>query len=716
MKGGRIALALLPGLALGLWLVLGVMGLFAALPPPQRTELAAILRPLAETHGMLVLLWWLTGAALLGWLGARLHAAWVRAAARITDATQAMAGAASAPDIVPQGARPLRALAAAINALAEERRGLIATMAAQVGEASAHVAQQRDQLAALMAELQQCVIVCNREGRILLYNDRALALSRVLSKAPGPMRGIELIGLGRSIHGLIDTGPIAHALETVERRLARGEASVSARFVTATPEGHLLQVSMAPVRPAEGGDGALSGYVLLLDDITARQEAQTRNDRLLVELTEASRASVAAIQAALEMLDYPDLAPAEREPFQAVVRSEVTAMAARLDEVAGRAAADVMARWPLQEMQGTDLLAAAARRIEAETGRAVTIDTADEDLWLSVDSFAIIQALTFLAGRLSAATNPARICLRLSPAGRRAHLDLGWEGSGAGAEVLRGWQYETMRPDGTGLPLTLRDVVERHGGELWLEQDRAGGSPVLRFLLPLAEAAEPAIPIGSRPEYYDFDLFAASAGSRELDDRPLTDLACTVFDTETTGLDPAGGDEIIQIGAIRVLNGKLLSGECFDQLVDPCRSIPEVGIPIHGIRPEMVRGQPTILQVLPAFHAFAADTVLVGHNVAFDMRFVALKEVAAGLRFDQPVLDTLLLASLAQPNEEAHGLEVIAARLGVSVEGRHTALGDARTTAEIFLALLPLLRQRGIATLGEAREASRRSHYASLRY
>jgi len=167
---------------------------------------------------------------------------------------------------------------------------------------------------------------------------------------------------------------------------------------------------------------------------------------------------------------------------------------------------------------------------------------------------------------------------------------------------------------------------------------------------------------------------------------------------------------------MRTLNGRLLAGEAFDQLVDPRRSIPEAGIPIHGIRPEMVRGQPTIAEVLPAFHAFARDTVLVGHNVAFDLRFFALKEDAAGVRFDQPVLDTLLLASLAWPNEETHGLDAIAARLGVTVAGRHSALGDARTTAEVFLKLVPLLRQRGLATLGEARTASRRSYYAGLRY
>ncbi len=714
MTRGRLLALAGPGLALALWLGLGLAGLRLALPPAEGAAVDAAVRPLVSTHGALVLGWWATGAALGAWVGARLLAGWAGAAARMTDATRTMIGAGSAPDIIPDGAAPMRALAVAINGLAGRRRELNATIAQQVSVASARVAQQRDQLAALMAELRQSVVVCNLEGRILLYNDRAAALSRGMSRAPGASRGAELIGLGRSIHGLIDTGQITHALDTIERRLTGGESSASARFVTATAAGNLLRVVLAPVRSgaadgADDGAGALGGYVLLLDDITLEQEEQSRRDRLLLDLTEASRASIASVQAALDMLDYPDLEPTERDGFHKIVRDEVAAMANRLDRLAGEAAADSRARWPLQEMRGADLLAAAARRIEAETGRPAATEPDEADIWLNVDGFALIQALAFLAGRLA----PATVRLRLAPAGGRAHLDVAWHGGETDVDGPRRWQSEPMGP---GAALTVRDVVERHGGELWLEQDRAGGRPFFRFLLPLAEAEEPRERPESRPEYYDFDLFAASAESRALDDRPLAALACTVFDTETTGLDPAGGDEIIQIGALRVLNGKLLSGEAFDTLVDPRRDVPEAGTAIHGVTQAMVRGQPTIAEVLPAFHTFASDTVLVGHNVAFDLRFFALKEATTGVRFDQPLLDTLLLASLAWPNEGSHGLEVIAGRLGVVVAGRHTALGDARATAEVFLGLLPLLREHGIETFGQAREASRKSYYASLRY
>jgi len=220
----------------------------------------------------------------------------------------------------------------------------------------------------------------------------------------------------------------------------------------------------------------------------------------------------------------------------------------------------------------------------------------------------------------------------------------------------------------------------------------------------------------SRPEYYDFDLFRASEETRALDDRRLVELAYTVFDTETTGLNPAQGDEILQIGATRIVNGKLLRQESFEQLVDPGRDIPPAGIPIHGITPEMVRGKPAIAQVLPAFHAFASDTVLVAHNAAFDLRFLQLKEAATGLRFEQPVLDTLLLSAVVHPNQESHQLETIAERFGLTVVGRHTALGDAMVTAEVFLKLVPLLAEMGIHTLGQAREAAEKTYYARIKY
>lgn len=700
MSRERLLAILGPGVAMALWLGLGAGGLWASLAPADRAALAPVIAPRAAFG----FAWWLVGAGLAGWCGAWLYARHVAAAGRLAGQVRALAGGPAAPAQASGGGAALVEIATAANLIADERHALELKMARRVGQASARVAEQRDQLATLVAELQQPVVVCNAEGRILLYNARAVA-----------MFGPALVGLGRAIDAAIDGAALDHAAEAAAVRAARGEPA-SARFVTATPDGRLVQVSLAPIRR----DGALTrGAVLFLEDITEAERGQGRRDRELLALTETGRASVASVQAALDLLDYPDLEPAERASFEAVVRDEVAAMGARLSAAGTAASAVLRSRWPLQEMRGVDLVAAAARRLETLGIPAVAeAGDAPADLWLAVDSVGLLQALAHLARHLAGA-GCGPLALRLAPApGGGAHLDIAWTGAGPAPEALSGWQTEAMATS----PLSVRDIVERHGGELWLGQTAAAPADApagahVRILLPAAAPAGPAAATESRPTYYDFDLFAASEARRDRNSTPLSALAFTVFDTETTGLDPAGGDEILQIGATRIVNGRLLEGERFDALIDPGRSIPEAGIAIHGITPAMVRGCPPATVVLPAFRAFVADTVLVGHNVAFDLSFLTRKEAATGVAFDMPVLDTLILAGLVHPGEASHGLDETARRLGLpETTARHTALGDALVTAGILMRLIPLLAQRGIVTLGDARAEAERSWYARLRY
>lgn len=216
--------------------------------------------------------------------------------------------------------------------------------------------------------------------------------------------------------------------------------------------------------------------------------------------------------------------------------------------------------------------------------------------------------------------------------------------------------------------------------------------------------AEGALP--PRPEFYDFDLFKREP-DRKGRDVPLKELRCVAFDTETTGLQPSSGDEIISIGAVRVTNGRIVTGETFKQLVDPGMKIPKASIRFHGITDKDVKGQPDAKTVLPQFHRFCGTAALIAHNAAFDMKFLALKEKAAGVTFKNPVLDILLLSAFLHDHTGDHSLQTSAERLGIEVSDRHTALGDAITTAHIYLAMLDPLESRGIVTLGDAFKAQR---------
>jgi len=649
---------------------------------------------------------------------------YVQGLLRMAENLNLMLGANREFRVKPEGPPEVQVLAHTVNALAQQRDELMQDVEAQIAQAKQSVEEEKNRLAALMSELTQSVVVCNLDGRILLYNNRARLQFRALSDAPAVAGGGELIGLGRSIYAVFERNLITHALESIQHRLRRSTAQAVANFVTTTRAGQLLRVQMAPVLSVgqeEGVERSITGFILMLDNITRTFENESRRDQMLHTLTEGNRASLANVRAAAEMLEYPDLQDELRERFRTVIRDEVRAMSARLDDTANEFADSLKARWPLEEMLGADLIAAAQRRIENLIKLPTKLEEVDESLWVKVDSFSLLQALTYLASRLSDEFEVREVRFRLTGAGRLVHLDLIWSGQAMSTETVMTWELEPMRFADENSPLAVRDVIERHDGEMWLEREKVRHRAFFRILLPAATPQEEVDAAAflkgeSRPEYYDFDLFKWSDKSRALDDRLLSELTYTVFDTETTGLHPSQGDEIIQIGATRIVNGKLLRQESFEQLVDPCRFLSPESIRIHGITQDMLRNQPPIEKVLPAFHAFADETVLIAHNAAFDMRFLQMKEEATGIRFDQPVLDTLLLSAVIHPNQESHRLEAIAERLNLTIIGRHTALGDAIVTAEVFLKMIPLLAEKGIHTLRQAREAAEKSYYARVKY
>jgi DNA polymerase-3 subunit epsilon len=262
--------------------------------------------------------------------------------------------------------------------------------------------------------------------------------------------------------------------------------------------------------------------------------------------------------------------------------------------------------------------------------------------------------------------------------------------------------------DGEAEGQRLRDVLERQGSEPW---SRAAGPGRALLRLPLLAPHRPQfVPqprrLPPRPEFYDPGLMRAHQGDERLGRRPLREIDFVVFDCEMTGLQPARGDEIVQIGAVRVVGGRILTGEGFERLVNPGRPIPPASIRYHGLTDADVAGAPRIETVLPEFRAYVGEAVMVGHNAAFDMAFLAAKERAAGVRFDNPVLDTMLVSTLLDGAAEDHSLDALCARYDVAVLGRHTALGDTLATAELLLRFVERLEAKGLTTFGDVMRAS----------
>ncbi|MEX0303547.1 MAG: exonuclease domain-containing protein [Leisingera sp.] len=250
------------------------------------------------------------------------------------------------------------------------------------------------------------------------------------------------------------------------------------------------------------------------------------------------------------------------------------------------------------------------------------------------------------------------------------------------------------------------DVKSASGSQVFeLRLKPLGGAPGYIILFEGTHAG--LAPEDARPLTYDFALLEAEHA--ELEDRRLENLSYVVFDTETTGLLPHK-DEIVQIGALRVVRGRIIEGEQFDTLVDPGRPIPAASTRVHGISDAMVAGAPAIAEAAQDFHRFASDAVIVAHNAPFDMAFLHRHAALSGVSWDQPILDTVLLSAVLFGASQPHTLDALCERLEVTIPPalRHTAMGDARATAEVFCKMLPMLEARGLATFGAVLEETRR--------
>ena len=629
----------------------------------------------------------------------------------ITEEVKVIALSHPGHRLTTEGRPELQALIDSLNLLAERYQQVQDDVEARIREANISLEEEKSTLAALMAKLTQGVVVCNREGTILLYNERAQYL---LASAAEP-EDSGWIGLGRSIYGELDEDLIQHALLHIQQRLQQGELRLMAPFVASRRGGQLLNVNLVPVLDS---DHALNGYILTFQDITQRAEAENRRGDLLQALTEGQRSAIAGIRAAIEtMLEYPEMDEANSRSFQMIIRDESLKLSEYVNRIMIEYANDLQVQWPLEKMLAGDLLAVIGRRVNNSCGIRIKISVPVQPLWLKVDSYAIAKAMVFIIGKLIGGFQARELELSLEAQDTFAGLDLSWRGKPLDMETLRSWDKQDLSAKHKGNPLTLHEVIDRHGSAVWtytgIDCCHA------RFLLPLPGKERPESESGNaaiRDQAYDFKLFQASARPSQLDAVALSELHYTVIDTETTGLDPAGGDEIIAIGAVRIVNGRILKQEVFDCLIDPRRPISQAAMMIHGISNKMLRGQPTIDKILPRLHRYVEDTVIVGHNIAFDMRFLDIKQEQTGIKFTNPVLDTLLLAAVVHANQDEQSLEALAQRLGIPIAGRHTAVGDALTTAQVFLAMLPLLEEKGLRTLQEVREAAQTTDYAQIKY
>lgn len=171
-----------------------------------------------------------------------------------------------------------------------------------------------------------------------------------------------------------------------------------------------------------------------------------------------------------------------------------------------------------------------------------------------------------------------------------------------------------------------------------------------------------------------------------------------VFDTETTGMDPADGDRLVEIGAIELIN-HIPTGKTYHQYINPERDVPAEAVAVHGLDNERLKDEPTFGEVVGDFVDFiGSDAKLVAHNAEFDMKFINAEFKLFGFPSvdKKRVVDTLAIARKKFPGSPA-SLDALCRRFGIDNSERtlHGALLDSELLAEVYLELLGG-RQRGL--------------------
>lgn len=659
---------------IGLWLLLSGISIFGG------TAFALWLDGLTGLTGMARIWLWLgclSGGATIFLVGLLLERQLFTPLRHLqVQLARLVANPDARQDYPPEGW--LKGLGPDLMRVREAWRGDRDRLATAHAEGALSATRVRQELETLLQVLDTPLLLCDHHRRLLLFNQAAETL---FEGHPG-------LGLGKRLDALL---PIT----SLEDALGELPDDGAPREILVPCDERWLHAVLRRVPHSH------QETLLTLTDTTAAWSSEMGARAELAEMLPPLRRHSASLCSAADALVGVRTASPSGElgqRLEAVIDEEGRALARQLEQM-GKVMEDMHRQGErLVPLWSNDLWSSLAGR---HGKKDMQITPIGMPAWLKADAPALLALLGSLLPRLAAHTGQDALESEVCLGNRRVYLDLIWQGPVLGEAQLEAWRGERL--DALPFAPRIADVLRQHGSDAWSLADDDGVHARLRLPLPAADRVAPPRPrTPPRPEFHDFGIAEMPPPDAELAARPLRTLDVVAFDTETTGLELRRGDTVVSIGACRIVNARLLASDVFDLRVDPERPIPPASTAIHGITDDDVAGAPPLSVALPRFRDYIGEAVILAHNAAFDL--LAIQPPGGGVSFEMPVLDTLLLSRALDESLDGHDLDSLAERYDLSFPPgtRHTALGDARVTAELWLALLPRLEARGIETLEQA--------------
>ncbi|CAA7627561.1 PAS domain-containing protein [Magnetospirillum sp. SS-4] len=567
------------------------------------------------------------------------------------------------------------------DAACQQRRGLrqVSRQAAEQAE------EQRNWLDVALRHLAESVVVCDTRHRILFHNAAAVRLLGNLAE-------------GHCLSIQVPRAALDHALDCLRARLDAlggrlGGDVGTALFSCLIRQGHRVahgQMSLVQV-PRHG----VTGYVAVFRDVSEDWADSAPHDAVAVALTRDLRGPLGALDAAAQMLgEYPDMERTDRARFIKVIGEECARLRHRVDSLADGRVRPSRTAWPMADLHFTELFACVSASLRQRLD--INLTMVGVPLWLHGDSQSLMEAFLALFAALHIHTGRSDFDMECLLGDRQVYVDINWKGDPIPDGRLGAWLEGGVS---TQLgPQTVRDVLERHGSQPWSLAKR-GGFAALRLPLPPSRrpqfTEEEWTGLGSPPSLTEADrreelLRRSTVGAfagRALDRMPFV-AVCAVLPPGAV----QSGDRrrITALGAVRIEDGRLLTAGSFER---------RISATVAGSD-----GRPPLPVVLPQFWTFAGDAVLVAHDIGPCLGLLEEREAAGTI---PPVLDTMELSRLLDPDADDHGLEAVARRLGLRVGDHRTEIGKALLAAEILLRQIEHLRELGIVRFDQLIEAVR---------
>lgn len=585
----------------------------------------------------------------------------------------------------------LEDLALEFNHMAENLGTAYGELEGRVREATRTLHEERNRLATVLRTMVDGVVVTNEATMTILMNPRARIMLDLGYTS----------GIGTHLSRILPGDRLDFHLNRIRRSWTQGRETVE-DVLFPLPDGRLLKGSLSVV-PGNGGEQ--SGYLLVFRDLSSPGGERRKSEEALRDMTQQLRGPLGACHSLVESLQRHREMPEEKQiTFLAAVAQEMNRLSAQVTAIDDAANAARSVRWPAIPSGPRELVEEALRLVPELQVRTEADDTPIPQVL--VEPFSWVSSLCCVLHWIKAnSPEPPAIGtnLRVEDGTVVTTFRISGRFNGNPAEL----DAQEVSPSGEPA-LTLGVAVRKNRGELWTRS--SGEAMEVRLALLQADTAAGAGPVNGLPNgepvFYDFDLFLPRPVVERADQlrADLSALDYVVFDTETTGMQLSLGDKIISISGVRIRHGHIQNAEVFHSLVNPGRLIPPESFRFHHIDDHMVADAPSISLVYPQFVDFVGDAILVAHNAAFDKKCLENAAAEAAMpMIDNPILDTLFLSYGIHEESEGHSLDAIAARLGITIEGRHSSQGDARATARVFLALISLLPGRGVHTLAEAK-------------